>query len=120
MSVSPALPEPAKDAKEHRRAQVRASVARHAARLSQLSSLEQAAYKARASLGESFDPYTPEERHSLECIRRLQSELQEAAASLNAQMTRRLERDLAKNAALVVLLAELKSGSDVRVSLKPH
>lgn len=108
------------EALERRRERVRASVARHNERLSQMSSLEQVAWKARASLGEDFDPYTPEERERLEYIRKVRAALEAEADRLNQDITTRLRASLADNPSLAPLLTELEYGSTIRVALKPH
>lgn len=108
------------EALERKRERVRASVARHAERLSAMSPLEQVAYKARASLGEDFDPYTPEERERLEYIRKVQRALEAEVARLNAKMKDRYKTAIVDQPKLAPILAELENGKEIRVQLKPH
>ena len=108
------------EAKERRRASVRASVAKHSERLASLSPIERAAWKARASLGEDYDPYTPAEREKLDEIRKLRAELETRALWLNEALRSRYRKSLADNPSLVALLAELEAGTEVRINLPPH
>lgn len=108
------------DSKERRRATVRASVARHKERLSKMTRLEQAAWKARASLGESFDPYTPEERAEVEKIRRLTAELERAAESLNAKLRDRLAGASAEDPRLAALLGAVVGAESTKLLLPPY
>lgn len=114
------MPNQPEDSLERRRASVRASVARHKERLGSLSPIEQAAWKARASLGEAFDPYTPAERSRLERIRRMQADLAKEVETLNATMLERYRHAIGDDPRLAVILAELEHGKELRVSLKPH
>lgn len=108
------------EAAARRRERVRVSVAKHNERLSSMSPVEQAAWKARATLGEGFDPYTPEERERLEYIRKVRRALEAEASRLNARMRDRYKAAVADNPHLAAILAELETGKEVRVSLRPH
>ncbi len=108
------------EAAERTRARVLLSVKKHAERLKNLSPLEQAAWKARATLGADFDPYTPEERERLEYIRKVRRALEAETDRLNAKISNRLRAAVVDNPGLAALLGELANGKEVRVSLKPH
>jgi outer membrane protein TolC len=105
---------------ERRREQVRIGVAKYTERMANLSSLEQAAHKARATLGEAFDPYTAEERERLDYINEARAKLEKEVNRLNARMTARYRDAVAGNPSLSAILAELETGKEIRMALKPH
>lgn len=108
------------EAAERRREQVRAGVAKHTERMNAMSSLEQAAYKARETLGDDYDPYTPEEREKLEYIRKVRRALEVETTRLNVRMAARYRASVADDPRLAAILAELEAGKEIRVALKPH
>lgn len=112
-------PNTIEDPIERRRAQIRASVARHKVRMGQLTRLEQAAYKARASLGPDFKPYTAEERAKVDRINELIGELERSVDELNSDLVERLSVEVSGDPRLSVLLGTLVGGEGVRIIIKP-
>lgn len=95
------------EAAEARRAQIRAGVAAHKARMQSMSRLDQAAYRARAELGEGYDPYTVAERAEMERLRLLRDELEASCLSLNGRLVERLRVAAAEDVRLSGLLESL-------------
>lgn len=115
------IPAPsAADIAEIRARKNRENVARHKARMDALSPLERAAWKARAKLGENYDPYTPAERARLEKIRELTAALESEAEGLHADVTRRLEASVGDKPELAALLGALSTRKAKRIDLPPH
>ena len=114
---------PATYTPEERRArrleQIRASVARHAERLAEMTRLEQAAWKSRASLGEGFDPYTAEERAEAERLNARLAEIRRDAERLNKRLAERLTGAVREDPRLAPLLAEIATGGASRLTLPP-
>lgn len=96
----------------------RENVARHKAKMDSLSFVEQAAWKARASLGEGFDPYTAEERQRLEQINDLITELQAQARALNQDLLARYMELLPAHPEYAPIIGAL-SGKEKRIDLPP-
>ena len=114
----PALYTP-EEALERRRAGVRKSVAAHAERLKSMTRLEQAAWKARETLGDHFVAYTPAEADAVARLRAQIAEIQGAAEALNSRIQERLERQVGKDPRLAPLLAEIVHGTLTRLELPP-
>lgn len=106
-------------ARERRKAQIRDGVAKHHARLISMTRLEQAAYKARASLGEDYVPYTPDEAEAVARLKARIAGVEAEAATLNAQIQARIASRIATEPHLASLLSELINGATVRIDLKP-
>lgn len=107
------------EALERRRASVRASVARHKAEMDRLTRIEQAAWKARKSLGDPYEPYTAEERAEVERLRDMAAELESAAQSLNKILCRRYRAEAESNPSLKPILEALEEGRGSYVTLPP-
>lgn len=110
---------PPEIAKERRKAQIREGVAKHHAHFISLTRLEQAAYKARASLGEDYAPYTVEEAEAVASLKARIAALEAEASTLNALIRKRLESQIGEDPRLAPLLSEVINGTSVRVDLKP-
>lgn len=108
---------PANDARERRLASLRASAARQRERLSQLTPLQQAAWKARTTLGEGYDPYTPEEKEMLRRVQDLQKAFEDAAGALHSTLTERYRSLVRQDPRVAVLLAELEAGKATRLDV---
>lgn len=104
---------------EHRLQQIRDSAAQHRQRLKEMTPAERAAWKARASLGEGFDPYTPEERQAVESLSRRIERLKADAERLNAETRARLKAESLADPSLEPVFAALVSGNAIRVDLEP-
>ncbi|RCW87171.1 hypothetical protein [Paracoccus lutimaris] len=113
------MSQPEPDPKEHRRAQIRESVARHKERLRQMTALERLAYKHRASLGENCDPYTRPEWQQAEVLRVRLEDLIRDAGALHDEILGRLKRDGVDDPGLALLAAALATEAESRFSLKP-
>lgn len=112
------MPNPqSEEALERRRAAIRASVARHKAEMDRLTRAEQAAWKARKSLGDAFEPYTPEERAEVERIQDLAAELESAALSLSRILVRRYRAAVEADPSLKPILEALEEGRGTHVAL---
>lgn len=107
------------EAYERKLERTRVGVAKHTARLSSMTRLEQAVWKARSTLGADFVPYTPEEAEAVARVRAMIVALEKNATILNNVIRARLEKGIRENPALAPLLAELSSGTSVRLDLKP-
>lgn len=111
----PAQPDP----KEARRAQIRQAVARHKEKMDSLTRLEQLALRLKESLGENYDPYTPEERRVAERLSRSLDELAAEAEAFHDSLVGRLRREGEENPALLTLAEGLSLARGRRVTLEP-
>lgn len=111
------LPHSDLDPQDKRRAQIRASKARHDARLKEMTKLEQAAYMERKALGEEKSPYTGVEQMEAEAIRALLAEAQERAQALNHTISYRLTREAQRNEGKAALLTRFAAMQGQRVDL---
>ena len=117
------MPRPAiytpEEAKKRRLAHVRKSVAAHKDRQRAMTRLEQAVWKSRASLGEDYVPYTPEEAEAVARLKARIAGVEAEAAALNTRIRECLEAEISADPRLAPLLSELINGRDVQVMLKP-
>lgn len=103
---------------EAARAKSRRGVARHKEKMDRLTRLEQGAWKARASLGEGYNPYTEAEREEAEAIRAETERLIRRAERLNARLRQRLT-ERAAEPGVASLLGAL-DGRHTRLDLAPY
>lgn len=104
---------------ERRRAQTKAALERHNARLAAMTRLEQLAWKRRGFLGEGFDPYLPHERKEAEAIQAAMDDLVHRARALNYELGRRLRREAEGNYGKARLLEALDEAPLTRINLAP-